>query len=573
MTVTRRTWLLVPVLAALAACGSTPLPPSSSSTAANAANTAATPVTPAVAVPAKPPKLIVFMVVDGLPIRQVLGYRDQLQPDGFLRFLNRGAWFSNAYYGHGYTVTAAGHSIMLSGAYPQRSGILGNEWRDKHSYETVYNTEDSRYQYIGNATAPHAGTSPENYKAETVGDVLRTVQPGSKVIGISGKDRGAILPSGHKGTAYMFMGGSGQFASTTYYMQKHPAWVDAFNAGKPADKFFGRTWAPLLPESAYARSVPDGQPWQANSGNGNKLPAVLGAGMDGPGPRFYGNILPSPFGDELTLAFARAAVEGEQLGADDQTDILSVSLSSHDYVNHAFGPESRLSHDHFLHLDRYLQDWFKYLDQRVGRDNYIAVLTADHGFMDTPEWAKSQGRDAGRVPPAQIAAVLNTGLSERFGEGKWVMGSSAAGILFNEALIQSKGLKPDDVYAAAKTLVEGIQGVQVAFTRAQLASDDVTTPYLKEMRKSWQPDIAAPLQVVVKPGWMVGSRLMGTTHGSPYEYDRHVPLLTWGPGWVGQGEIKTPVDMSDLAPTLANILHVRAPAQAQGTLLPLPAKQ
>ncbi|OWQ86341.1 hypothetical protein CDN99_21155 [Roseateles aquatilis] len=564
MSLTRRTWLLVPVLAALAACANSP------SSSFSAASVAAP--TDVVAPAKKPPKLIVFMVVDGLPIRQVLGYRDQLQPDGFKRFLDRGAWFANAYYGHGYTVTAAGHSVMLSGAYPQRSGIVANEWRDPATGAPQYNTADPRYQYIGNKTEPLAGTSPENYKVETVGDVLRTLQPGSKVIGVSGKDRGAILPSGHKGTAYMFMGSTGQFASSTYYMQQHPAWVDAFNAAKPADQFFGKTWAPMLPESAYARSVPDGQPWQSNTGNGNRLPAVLGAGMDGPGPRFYGNILPSPFGDELTLAFARAAVEGEQLGSDDQTDILSVSLSSHDYVNHAFGPESRLSHDHFLHLDRYLQGWFQYLDARVGRDNYIAVLTADHGFTDTPEWAKTQGRDAGRIVPAQAVGFVNAGLAKHFGEGRWVVGMSGTGMIFDEALIKAKGLQADDVYAAAKALVEQVDGVRVAFTRAQLAGDDTATPYLAQMRKSWYPGIAAPLQVVVKEGWMFGSRLMGTTHGSPYENDTHVPLLTWGPNWVGQGRVEQRVEIADLAPTLSKLLGIPAPRQAQGKPLPLPVQ-
>lgn len=568
MTLTRRTWLLVPVLAALAACANAP----SSSTPVAGASPATPGPAPSAFTAKKPPKLVVFMVVDGLPIRQVLGYRDQLQPDGFKRFLDRGAWFANAYYGHGYTVTAAGHSIMLSGAYPQRSSIIGNEWRDPMTGAPQYNTGDARYQYIGNKTEPLAGTSPNNYKVETVGDVLRTLQPDSKVIGISGKDRGAILPAGHKGTAYMYMGGSGEFASSTYYMDKHPAWVDAFNAAKPADRFFGKTWSPMLPEAAYARSVPDGQPWQANSGNGNRLPAVLGAGMDGPGPRFYGNILPSPFGDELTLAFAKAAVEGERLGSDDQTDILSVSLSSHDYINHAFGPESRLSHDHFLHLDAYLQDWFRYLDAKVGRDNYVAVLTADHGFTDTPEWAKSQGRDAGRIPPAQLVGFINAGLARQFGEGRWAVGMSGSGVIFDEAAIKSRGLAADEVYAAAQALARQVDGVQTAFTRAQLAGTDTTTPYLEQFRRSWYPGVAAPLQVVPKAGWMFGSRVTGTTHGSPYENDTHVPLLTWGPAWVGQGRIEQRVEIVDLAPTLSALLHLPAPKQAQGRPLPLPAR-
>ncbi|MFY7865283.1 alkaline phosphatase family protein [Roseateles sp.] len=551
--------LLSLCVVALTACGTTAAPLAKSPAESNAAATAA-PV----------PKLVVFLVVDGLPMRQVLSYRDQLQPDGFKRFLERGAWFANAHYGHGHTVTAAGHATMLTGAYPERSGIISNEWRDAKSFDPVYNTGDTAYQYIDRKTEPLAGTSPRNLRAETVGDVLRGVQPESKVIGISGKDRGAILPAGHKGTAYMYMSEDGQFASSTYYMASHPQWVKAFNAAKPADAFFGKTWAPLLPEAAYARSVPDGQPWQSNAGNGNKLPAVLGDKMDGPGPRFYGNILPSPFGDELTLAFARAAIEGEQLGADAKTDILAVSLSSHDYVNHAFGPESRLSHDHFLHLDRYLQGFFKYLDEKVGAGNYVAVLTADHGFADSPAWAKTQGRDADLLNPALLQATVNEGLVKKFGEGRWVRGFSAAGVLFDHQLIAARGLQPAEVYAEAKRLMLQVNGVIAVFTPDQLRSRDESTPFLKSARKAWHPEVSAPVQFVIKPNWLFSSRAGGSSHGTPHAYDTHVPILAWGPQWVGRGEVKQAVEVVDIAPSLAQMLRVRAPAQSQGTPLPWP---
>jgi hypothetical protein len=226
--------------------------------------------------PAAPdkPRLVVFLVVDGLPQRQVLAYRDQLAPDGLARFLDRGAWFANAYYGHAFTVTAAGHATMLTGAYPHRTGIIGNEWRDLNTGEPVYNTGDPTARYIGHKTNLLDGTSPRNLQAETVGDVLRRADPRSKVIGISGKDRGAILPAGKTGTAYMYMGASGQFASTTYYMKEHPAWVNAFNAQKPADRYFKTEWKPLLPEASYARSVPDSQPWFGP--RGGKLPMMMG---------------------------------------------------------------------------------------------------------------------------------------------------------------------------------------------------------------------------------------------------------------------------------------------------------
>ena len=172
------------------------------------------------------------------------------------------------------------------------------------------------------------------------------------------------------------------FASSTFYMPKHPAWVDAFNAAKPADRYFKAEWTPTLAESAYAASLPGNQPWFPRPG---KLPMTMGAADERPGPAFYNSLLPSPFVDELSLAFARAAIVGEQLGQDDIPDILSVSLSGHDYVNHTWSAESRLSHDHLLKLDRMFQEFFRYLDATVGKDNYLAVLTADHGFMPAPE--------------------------------------------------------------------------------------------------------------------------------------------------------------------------------------------
>ena len=543
----RRLLSLAVAAAALSACSTTPPPPAA----------------------APRPKLLVLMVIDGLPMRQVTGYRDQLAPDGFARFLDRGRWFANAHYGHGHTVTAAGHAVMLSGAYPQRTGIISNEWRDPATGDPVYNTGDTAYQYLDNPTAPLSGTSPRNLKVETLGDVLRTRSPQSKVIGISGKDRGAILPAGHLGQAYMYMTETGKFTSSSYYMPALPQWVTDFNAAKPADAFFQKTWTPLFPDAAYARSVPDGQAWQVASGNGNRLPTVMGDKMDAPGARFYGNLLASPFGDELTLAFARAAVTNEKLGQRGVQDLLSVSLSSHDYINHAFGPESRLSHDHTLHLDRHLQAFFRFLDQTVGADNYVLALTADHGFTDTPEWAASQGRDAGRFNNAPALAAVNGALTARFGVEKLARGFSAAGLLLNEKLAAERGLDFAAVQAVARDELLKLPGVSAVFTREQLLGSDKSTPHLEAMRKSFDPTRAAQLQIVLKPHWIFSYRPGGSTHGSPYEYDTHVPLLFWGPAYVGQGEMPARAEVADLAPTLAAVAGLPAPAQAQGRDLSL----
>lgn len=519
--------------------------------------------------PAAPvkPRLVVFIAIDGLPMRQVMSERARFAPDGFRRFLDQGAWYSNAHYSHGYTVTAAGHATMLTGAPPYRSGVIGNEWRDPATFDAVYCTGDAAYHYIGETTAPLAGTSPKNLKAETVGDVLRKIRPEAKVISISGKDRGAILPGGHLGTAYMYMGATGHFASSDYYQPRHPKWVEDFNSSGAAERYFGREWAPLAQHSTAAGWD---QPWQNDAGNGRSLPVAVTGGLSAPGPKFYAALLPSPYADALSLEFARAAIAGEQLGAGDKTDILAISLSGHDYINHSFGPESRMSQEHLLQLDLLLQGFFKDLDQRIGRDNYLVLLTADHGFGDTPEWSRQQGRDAGRVAPAALAQSMEDGLAARFGPGPWLRGMSAMGYLFDEQKIAAAGLDRDAVYAVARDAAMAVPGIAAAFTRAELASSKTNDPVLNAMRKSWDPERAAPLQIVIKPYWLLSSSSRGTSHGTPWDYDTHVPLLGWGPRWLGQGEVKAPVGVVDIAPTISAILGLPVPDRSEGRVLPRP---
>lgn len=515
------------------------------------------------------PRLVVFMAIDGLPQRQVVDYRDQLAPDGFRRFLDRGAWFADAHYGHAFTVTAAGHATMLTGAYPHRTGIIGNDWRDPATGEMVYCTGDTSATYIGHKTSKLDGTSPKNLRVETVGDVLKRADARSKVIGISGKDRGAILPAGKTGVAYMYQAQTGQFASSTFYMQDHPQWVKDFHAVRPADAYFHREWKPLLGDGAYSRSLPDEQKWYAKGG---KLPKTLGEGQDKPGPLFYGAILPSPFGDELTLAFARAAIKGEQLGADDAPDILSVSLSGHDYINHAYGAESRLSHDHILQVDRLLQAFFRDLDATVGKDNYVLVLTADHGFMPAPEHSQSLGRAAGRQSGSQTVAKVNAALAAKYGEGQWVRYISARSLMFDKNLIAQKKVDSAALAEDARKAMLAEAGIAVAYTRAEMESGSrAGAPYFDAMSKSWNRDLSGDVEFALKPFWMMTSSSSMTTHGSPHPYDTHVPILLYGPKWVKPGRIDTRVEIVDIAPTLSAMLGVAPPPASEGKPLPLGA--
>ncbi len=523
------------------------------------------------ATPAEParPRLIALIVVDGLPQRQLDGYRDQFGPDGFARFLDRGTWFANAHFEYAYTVTAAGHAVLLSGASPDRSGIIGNEWRDPASGEPVYCVGDRSASYIGHPTRPLDGTSPKNLLAETLGDVLRRADPRSKVISISGKDRGAILPAGKSGTAYMYMRGSGQFASSSYYMSAHPAWVEAFNAGKPADRYFKASWTALLPKSAYERGLA-GDPYLP--GSLSELPIVYGLPQEQePGARFYGSLLQGPFADALTLDFARSAIAGEGLGQHDAPDILVVSLSGHDYVNHTFSAESSVSHDHVLQIDRLLQAFFKDLDAAVGRDNYIAALTSDHGFMPTPEYSRQLGRDAGRIASAPLLARVNAGLEREFGPGKWVAGLSASTLALDRALIMRSEVDAGAVARQARSLLLAEPGVAAAYTREELLDGKRSgEPLFEPMRRSWHAGLSGDVQFALKPNWMFGTG-SGATHGSPYDYDTHVPLMLWGPRWVRAAAVPSRVGIGDLAPTLARWLQVATPTQSAGRLLPLTA--
>ena len=524
---------------------------------------ASAPVTPAAR-----PRLVVVLIIDGLPQRQVVDYRDQLAPDGLRRFLDRGSWFANAHYGHAHTVTAPGHATVMTGAHPATHGIISNEWRDPVSGQKRYCVEDAGAVYIGHRTRKGDGTSPRNLRVETVGDALRRVSPASKVIALSAKDRAAILSAGRAGVAYIYQSQSGEFGSTTYYMRMHPAWVDAFNAQKRADRYFGAEWKPLLEDAAYARSLADDHPAFSPGGS---LPKRIGDTRGRAGPGFYESLKASPFIDELTLDFARAAIAGEVLGSDDVPDILAVSLSGHDYINHSFGAESRLSHDHVLRVDRMLEGFFRHLDVVVGEGRYVAVLTSDHGFTPLPEHARALGRDSGRFDRRAAFARVEAQLALGFGEGPWLVGFTADSLVFDRALASRKAVAVEALIEEARKLLLAEPGVAAVYTRAELESASrAGAPLFETMRRTWSRELSGDLQMALKAGWIFSSaRGKGTTHGGPHASDTHVPILFYGAPWVTAGRIDTPIQVVDIAPTLATILGISPPAAAEGKTLAL----
>jgi hypothetical protein len=514
------------------------------------------------------PKLVVVLVVDGLPAEQVQRYRDQFGQGGFRRLLDQGAYFSNAHQAHGITVTAIGHSAILSGAYPYQHGIIGNNWIDPVTMKSVYCTEDSNYTYIGEETKPSDGTAPTKLRVPTLGDELR-YETGNraKVVTVSGKDRGAILLAGKTGTAYMYMDKTGDFASSTFYMAAHPAWASKFNAAKPQDAYYGKTWKPLLADAAYANDAPD---MPASTTSPNKFPLMYYSDNGGPDADYYNRLKTGPALDELTLEFARAAVEGEDLGKNPAgvPDVLGVSLSAHDYVNHAFGPESKMSHDHLQRLDRMLASFFGYLDKRVGMDNVVVVLTADHGFANTPEYSQTRHIDAQRLNGDKMVDALNAHLAARFKVEKIVIAASVPNLHLDYDAIEKSGLKRDDVENEAARFLLKQNGVAEVFTRTQLETGNVTgTRMGLLMRRAWNRQISGDLMVVPKPFWFFGSGSSGSSHGTPYAYDTNVPLMIMGSRWIKPGSYGQYAEVVDIAPTLAHLLRVRPPAASEGRVL------
>ena len=521
----------------------------------------------ALSVRAAGPSLVVVLVIDGLPQEQVVKYRDLYGSGGFKRLLEDGAWFGNAQHMHAVTLTAPGHATMLTGSYPYRNGIIANEWVDRTSFEQVYNTGDAAHSYIGADTKKLDGTSPARLRVTTVGDELRYSNNGqSKVVAVSGKDRGAILLAGKRGTAYMYMDQNGQFASSTYYMKVHPAWHDAYYAKKPQDKWMGQAWTPLLPEAAYARSVPEGQAWYRPFVGGAKaFPYPLPTDPKA----YYAQLTRTPFGDEATLEFARAAIEGENLGRNPAgvADLLGVSLSTHDYVNHGFGPESRISEDHLLRVDRALAGFFEYLDRRIGLDKVVITLSADHGFMNAPEYSAASGLAGARINQAKLMTDLNAALQARFGvKENLVPRFGYPAIPMDLQAIGKNFLNRAEVESFAANFIAGFPGIAQVFTRAQLESGALPdTPLRAQVLKAWNREVSGDLYIVQHPFTLFGGLVV--THGSPYSYDTNVPLMIYGKTWIKAGKYPQAAAVADLAPTLSYLLEVRPPSGSEGRVL------
>jgi predicted AlkP superfamily pyrophosphatase or phosphodiesterase len=525
---------------------------------------------------AAPPKLVLVVVIDGLPQEQLMKNYDLLLANGFRRLMDRGAWFSDGHQAHAFTVTAAGHAAILSGAYPYQTGIIGNDWKSRDG-KFIYNTADTNHRYLdGTPTLEEDGVSPKNLQVSLLGDELRYASNNaSRIFSVSGKDRGAILMAGKTGTAYMYSTKTGRFTSSSYYMEKHPDWWENYYAKQPQNQWFHQRWNTLFDNpKVYERALPEGQKAAVYNNMTSKMGYMYGLGETSPGSIYYRMLLPSPFGDEMTSEFALTMVKGEAIGRNSRgaTDILTVSFSSHDYINHNFGPESIQSMDHLLRLDRTLARFFDAVDAQVGRNDVLTVLTSDHGFMNTPEYSSARGFDSGRIDPTETRNAVNALAEKKFGIAKVATQHMTGGWTLDYAAIDAKGLNREEVESfMARTVLEQ-PGIAYAFTRTQLERGAMPAHRVGLLvQRSWHRQMAVDLVVVTRPFYYFQTRRPEPSsvcsHGTPYSYDTNVPILMHGPKWIRAGRYGQYAETVDIAPTLAQILNVRVPSASEGKVL------
>ncbi len=517
------------------------------------------------------PKLVVVIVVDQFRYDFLERFADLFGSGGFRRLINEGALFTNANYSFVPTFTACGHATIFTGSVPAQNGIVGNNWFDREAGRVrIMVSDDTAKQVTGNGPEGPAGVaSPRALIGTTIGDQMRlATNLRSKVVAVSFKDRSAVLPGGQRPNgAFWFSEPIGEFVSSDYYSKELPQWVQKFNKTMRPDKYFGRKWERVLPAEAYARAQAENLDLQTSATLGKSFPHTVTGGEDKPGPKFYSSFVVTPFASEYLKEFGKTAIEAEQLGADAFTDLFSISFSSPDLAGHYYGPDSQEIVDTFVRLDRVIADLLAFIDGRVGLSNTIVAVTGDHGVAPVPEYAKTLGFDAERLPPSAVTEAANKALTARFGEGKWVQAFVNDQLYLDQKLIAERKADPAEVERIAGEAALGTRGVVNFFTRTQIVGGLMPdTQMARRVVNGFNRKRSGDVWVITKPFSFFVEGGLPTTHGSPYSYDTHVPVIFFGAG-VRAGRYNAECAPSDIAPTLAVLLGVEQPSNRVGRVL------
>jgi predicted AlkP superfamily pyrophosphatase or phosphodiesterase len=514
------------------------------------------------------PALVVGIVVDQMRQEYLYRYERKFTEGGFKRLIREGFMLKNAHYNYAPTVTGPGHASVYTGTTPAVHGIIGNEYFDKEAKQEVYCVSDPKQKLIGVAEA-ETGVSPWRMLTTTITDELElATNKKAKVIGISIKDRGAVLPAGHMAdAAYFPEGRGGKFITSSFYRSALPDWVNSFNEKKLYEKYLSQTWTPLLPLTEYTESGPDDSPYERKFTGKERMtfPYNLTELKEKNGPIILSY---TPFANDYLTEFTKAALTGEQMGKDNTPDFLAVSFSTPDIMGHSVGPRSVELEDIYLRLDRNIEDLLKTLDKEVGLGKYTIFLTADHAVAEVPQFLIDNKVPAGYFNDEYAKAKLNEYLST-FYPGKTLIDNiSNQQVFLNHSAFQgdprSSGLDMFVVAELAGKFLMTLDGVSNYFTEAIIKQSDFNEGGIKGLIiRGHHARRSGDISFVLEPGWFEGNSVQGTTHGSPYPYDTHVPIVFFGKG-VKQGTSSLYHPITDIAPTLSVILKVMFPNGCTG---------
>ena len=508
------------------------------------------------------PKLVIGLVVDQMRWDYLYRYYSRYGSGGFKRLLNEGFSAENTMIDYIPTVTAAGHTAIYTGSVPAIHGIAGNDFIIQATGKSMYCTDDSTVQAVG-ATSVAGKMSPRNLMTTTVTDELRLATNfQSKVIGIALKDRGGILPAGHTANAaYWFDDKSGNWITSTYYMKDLPQWVKEFNDQKLPETYLKNDWNPLYPINTYLQSTDDNNKYEgAFKGMDAPTLPVKTSGM------YKGNlglIRSTPFGNTMTLDLAVAAINGEHLGSGPATDFLAVSLSSTDYIGHQFGINAVEIEDTYLRLDRDITSFLTYLDAKIGKGNYTIFLTADHGAAHNPAFLQDHNIPAGVWEDGLTVKDLNKVLMDKYKIDGLVLSLNNYQVNFNYSIVNYLHLDETALKNDCIQYLEKLPYVAFAVDMQKAQTANIPDELRTRIINGYNAERSGAIQVILKPGWFTGHGSgdkgpTGTTHGTWNPYDAHIPFVLMGWG-IQHGITNRETHMTDIAPTIAALLHIQAP--------------
>ncbi len=514
------------------------------------------------------PKLVVGIIVDQMRYDYLIRFDDKYGDDGFKRMINNGYSLANLHYNYIPTYTAVGHTSVYTGTTPFYHGIISNTWYDKYAKKSVYCVDDDSCTTIGNR-GDAGKKSPSRMLTTGIADQLRLAQNmQGKTIGIALKDRASILPAGHTANAaYWFDGGdNGQWITSSYYMNELPDWVKQFNTSGKADEYLSKDWNTLYDIETYTESIEDDNKFE-NTFEGeakpvfpHKIPELRAKNGN------FSIIKAIPAGNTITVDFAKAAIIGENLGQGKYTDFLALSFSSPDYIGHQFGVASKEIEDNYLRLDKDIADLLSFLDEKIGKGNYTVFLTADHAAVQVPSYLEHLKIPAGYFSYKEFRNYVNQITKKYFNTNQIVENISNSQIFLDKIKLEELKLDYNEVTEKIAGEIINFPYISKSLTATTLQKTMFSDGILHLLQNGYNQKISGDILFIFNPSVIASSNRKGTTHGTAYSYDTHVPALFYGSG-IKRGNSKIKYKITDIAPTMANLLGIEFPNANTGEIL------